>query len=379
VLEPGADGPGYDGVELDELGFTDPPEGCLGGFDPDSGKLELTLDAKVKGVLVAVAEGVVTANGVACESAKGVPASTDAMTTLSILGSAGDERVYVDGASDFGASLIGPDGDLDLDLGEGDDELVVLGSDGSDLIYLGTEGEAIWVDFSGDAEADIRATGVERALVSTGPKPDAVLADGAALGIAPLSIPLKLFGGGANDFLLGGAADDELHGGVGNDTLDAGDDAGGADHYDGGPGEDLVDYAARVAGVVVTLPGIADDGEAGEGDDVSSSVEDVRGAQGPNTIAGSAQGNRIWGGPSIDVIQGGDGDDFIYGDAGDDDLQGGNGDDFIYGEGGDDTLSGDVGDDLLDGYPGKNVVDGGLGDGDICLITRNDKGTACEL
>jgi Ca2+-binding RTX toxin-like protein len=378
-LEPGEDGPGYDGVELDELDLGTPPAGCVGGFDADSGTLELTLDEDVSLVLLAVADGVVTANGAACESAKGVPASTDALTAVSIVGSDGDDSVYIDAGSDFGAGLLGPDGDLNLDLGAGDDELVVIGSDGHDLVQLGSESEAVWVDFSGDSEADIRALGVERALVTTGPKSDSVLADGAALGIAPLAIPLKLFGGGANDLLLGGAADDEVHGGIGNDTLDAGRDAGGADQYDGGPGEDLVDYAARVNGVVVTLMGIADDGEIGEGDDVAPSVEDVIGAQGPNTIAGSAVGNRIWGGPSIDVIQGGDGDDFIYGDAGDDDLQGGTGDDFMYGEDGDDTLSGGIGDDLLDGYPGVNVVDGGLGDGDICLVTRNDKGTACEL
>lgn len=379
VLEPGEDGPGYDGVDLDALDITKPPEGCLGGFDPDSGTLELTLDEEVPLVLLAVADGVVTANGAECESAKGVAATTEALIAVSIVGSAGDDSVYIDSAADFGPGLLGADGDLNLDLGEGDDELVVLGSDGSDKIYLGTEGELAWVDFSGDGEADVRAVGVERALVTTGPKPDVVLADGAALGASPLAIPVKLFGGGANDRLLGGAGDDEVHGGIGNDTLDAGADAGGADEYDGGKGEDLVDYSARVPGVVVTLMGVADDGEAGEGDNVAVSVEDVRGAQGPNTIAGSTVGNRIWGGPSIDVIQGGDGDDFIYGDAGDDDLQGGNGDDFIYGEEGDDSLSGELGDDLLDGFPGVNVVDGGLGDGDICVIQRGDKATACEL
>lgn len=379
ALEPGEDGPGYDGVDLDNLGFEEPPTGCVGGFDPDSGSLELTLDEDIPGVILTVVTGVVAANGVPCESADGAPATTDALMTVSIVGSRGDDSVYIDGASEFGAGLLSADGDLILDLGAGDDELVVIGSDGADSIHLGTEGEAVWVDFSGDAEADIRATGVERAQVSTGPKADVVSADGVALGIAALDIPVKLFGGGANDRLLGGAGEDELHGGIGNDTLDAGADAGGADEYDGGAGEDLVDYSARVAGVTVTLAGIADDGEPAEGDDVSPSVEHVRGAQGPNTITGSASGNRIWGGPSIDVIQGGDGDDFIYGGAGDDDLQGGSGDDFIYGEEGDDTLNGGLGDDLLDGYPGKNVVDGGGGDADICILGRADKGSACEL
>ena len=294
-------------------------------------------------------------------------------------GSNRDERVIVDGAAAFGAGLSSSDGGLLLDLADGDDELVVLGSDRSDTVQLGSQDDAVWVDFTGDAEADIIANGLERVLISTGPKPDRISADGVALGIGPLAIAVKLFGGGANDQLLGGLGDDELHGGIGNDTLDAGADAGGAEEYDGGPGEDLVDYSARAAGVNVTLDDVADDGEPAEGDDVASTVEDVRAAAGPSTITGSAVGNRIWGGPSSDVLQGGDGDDFVYGDAGDDELQGGNGDDFLYGEDGDDTLSGESGDDLLDGFPGANQIDGGLGDGDICLITKKDKGSRCEL
>jgi hypothetical protein len=379
LLMPGDDGPGYDGVDLDSLDSLKPPSGCLGGFDPDSETLELSLDKTVPSVLIAVANGVLTANGTACESANGVPASTDGLTIVSISGGKEANSVYVDTASDFGASLLSDGGDFNLDLGAGEDELIVLGSDRADSIQLGNEEDTVWVDFSGDFEPDIRAVGLERALVSTGPKPDAVLCDGVAMSADPLAIPVKLFGGGANDYLLGGAADDQLHGGIGNDTLDAGADAGGADEYDGGPGEDLVDYSARAAGVVVTLAGIADDGEPNEGDDVSSTVEDVIGAQGPNTIAGTAIENRIWGGPSIDVIQGGDGSDIIYGGDGDDDIDGGNGDDILYGDEGDDTLDGGSGDDLLDGYPGKNVVDGGTGDADICSLTKNDKGTGCEL
>ncbi|HWA75378.1 MAG TPA: hypothetical protein VG937_23735 [Polyangiaceae bacterium] len=379
LLMPGADGPGYDGVDLDSLDLQKPPTGCVGGFDPDSETLELSLDKTVPVVLVAVTNGVLTANGTACESADGVPASTDGLTIVTITGGKEANSVYVDTSSEFGAGLLSAGGDFNVDLGAGDDELIVLGSDHADSILLGNESDTVWVDFSGDFEPDVRIVGVERALVSTGPKPDVVLCNGVALSADPLAIPVKLFGGGANDYLLGGAADDQLHGGIGNDTLDAGADAGGADEYDGGPGEDLVDYSARVAGVVVTLAGIADDGEPNEGDDVSSTIEDVIGAQGPNTIAGSPIENRIWGGPSIDVIQGGDGSDIIYGGDGDDDIDGGNGDDIIYGDEGDDTLEGNSGDDLLDGYPGKNVVDGGTGDADICSLTKNDKGTGCEL
>ena len=72
--------------------------------------------------------------------------------------------------------------------------------------------------------------------------------------------------------LSGRAGDDELDGLRGNDVLDGG---AGADDLMGGAGTDTVTYADRTAPRDVTLDGGADDGEAGEGDNVLG-VENVQ-------------------------------------------------------------------------------------------------------
>jgi Ca2+-binding RTX toxin-like protein len=373
------DAPGFDGVDLENLGLTDAPGGCIGGFDPDSQTLELSLGKSVPDLMLSVVDGIVTANATPCRATNDELAETGKITTIRVNGGAENNVVYLDASSDFGALLLGSDGGIELDFGEGDDALTVLGSDGRDDIELGTDGESLVVDLNGDGEVDVRAQGVKRALVTTGPQRDRIAADGVALAVDAVTVPLKLFGGGANDELVGGDGDDEIHGGIGDDVLKASASSDGADHYDGGTGRDLVDYSARSAGISITLDDADDDGEAGEGDDVASSVEDVLGSKGPNTITGSADGNHLTGGDSADTIRGGDGDDLVYGYAGNDDLDGENGDDIIYGDEGNDTLQGGPGDDLLDGGKGDNQLDGGSGDGDICIAAGKDTAKACEL
>lgn len=377
--EDGEDGPGFDGVDLEHLDLSKAPTGCTKGFDADNQVLALELDGDVPEVLLSVVDGIVSANGVPCSAPDGAAAETQKITTIRVSGGEEANRVYLDGAADFGSLILGKDGGFEVAFGDGDDELVVLGSDGHDHVELGSSDGALLVDLNGDAEVDARVEDAERALITTGPMADKIVADGVSLAVDAAALPLKLFGGGANDELIGGAEHDELHGGIGNDVLGAGADAGGADDYDGGTGEDLVDYSARAASLNVTLDDQANDGEAGEGDNVASSVEDVRGSKGANVIVGSAGANKLWGGPAEDEIRGGDGDDFIYGGDGNDELAGESGDDFIYGEEGDDQLDGGLGDDLLDGFPGVNKLDGGTGDGDICIAATKDSAKSCEL
>jgi Ca2+-binding RTX toxin-like protein len=62
-------------------------------------------------------------------------------------------------------------------------------------------------------------------------------------------------------------------------------------------------------GVRVTLDGTANDGAAGEGDDVGTSG--VIGSPGPDVITGDARANSLTGGGGADVIGGGGGDDSI--------------------------------------------------------------------
>ncbi len=82
-----------------------------------------------------------------------------------------------------------------------------------------------------------------------------------------------LNGGLGNDTLRGGADDDTLNGGDGDDTFDEETAANGADVMTGGAGTDTADYSKRTNFVSVTKDGVANDGEAGERDNVADEVE----------------------------------------------------------------------------------------------------------
>src|SRR5204862_547399 len=100
-----------------------------------------------------------------------------------------------------------------------------------------------------------------------------------------------------DDHLSGDANANVLTGGGGNDSLDGGF---GADVLTGGGGVDTARYNARTAPVAVSLDGVANDGEAHEGDNVS--VENVLGGSG---------GDRLTGGPGKDSMSGGGGNDTL--------------------------------------------------------------------
>jgi len=130
----------------------------------------------------------------------------------------------------------------------------------------------------------------------------------------------RLRGRGGDDVLLGGGGHDVLDGGAGNDDLsgDAGADvflaegaADGADKMNGGTGYDAVSYAARKTAVSVTLGGGADDGAAGEKDDVSG-VEAVTGGAGEDTLTGSSGDDVLAGLGGKDTLDGGAGADTFF-------------------------------------------------------------------
>lgn len=141
-----------------------------------------------------------------------------------------------------------------------------------------------------------------------------------------------------------------VDGGLGNDTLTGPATTGelrldgqeGADVICGGRGS-VAYYGDRVAPVTVTLNGIANDGEAGEGDHVCASIHRVTGGSGNDKIFGS------------------------------------NGENWLYGMGGNDELYGGSGDDYLVGGSGTNYLDGGLGYEDRCIAGRPDTVLNCEL
>jgi Ca2+-binding RTX toxin-like protein len=322
-------------------------------------------------------------------------------------------------------SLTGLDGSDGLIGGAGAD--VVSGGSGADAVYGGAgpfaeddevDGADVVDGGPGDDLFVDGGPGADHASGGSGDDPIVTGADGDDV----------VTGGPGDDSVVGGTGDDRVQGGdgadridvpasigsevsrldakdvIGRDTLegDAGDDVLGvegpgpldADVLRGGDGADTVSYAQRLNPVSVSLDGLPNDGEIGEGDNVSADVEVLTGGSESDTLMGSVGGETIDGGPGDDFVDGLAGDDHLAGGAGDsgsdsllggagaDTMLGGPGDDSlaggadrddVRGGGGSDTVVGDDGADLLAGGPGLDTVEGGAGDdalqgGDAVLI-----------
>lgn len=131
-----------------------------------------------------------------------------------------------------------------------------------------------------------------------------------------------------------------LKGGSGADRLMAGADG---QVLDGGSGRDLLllDDGGRVN---LALTGAQEI----EGHRVTlRRIEGAQGADGKDTLLGSAGENQLLGDAGDDVLVGRDGDDRLSGGLGADRLQGGAGDDRLEGGQGNDRLSGGAGADLF--------------------------------
>ncbi len=147
---------------------------------------------------------------------------------------------------------------------------------------------------------------------------------------------------------LGGSVD----GGPGDDDIVV---AGPPFQLLGGAGADLLDarlapgsgisYRDHTADVAVRLNGLADDGAAGEGDNVLGSLGSVEGGSGNDTLESGADAASLAGGAGNDTLVGSPEGESLLGQAGDDDISGG---------GGNDSLSGGEGADLLAGGPGHD-------------------------
>jgi len=74
-----------------------------------------------------------------------------------------------------------------------------------------------------------------------------------------------------------------------------------------------------------------------------------------DTLSGTANQDRIWGGIGNDLINGGQQNDSLYGEAGNDRLYGSSGSDYLSGGVGDDRLYGAWGNDIFRGGSGKDA------------------------
>ncbi len=160
----------------------------------------------------------------------------------------------------------------------------------------------------------------------------------------------------------------------------------------GGGGTDRATYVTRTNPVTVTLDNLANDGEAGEGDNVQT--EDVDGGTAADVLSGDANSNTLTGGPGADTLDGGTGADLLVGGGGTEratyvtrttpvtvtldnlandgavgegdnvqteDVDGGTAADVLSGDANSNTLTGGPGADALDGGTGADLLVGGAG------------------
>jgi Ca2+-binding RTX toxin-like protein len=267
----------------------------------------------------------------------------------------GDEGVdtlrYIHGTTCFGGP---PCLDITVTLNDSADDGV---SGGGDNIRSDIENVTI-VDTDGGFGEDTIVGDADANVLNAGRGDDTIRGGGGSDTLIGNTGNDELEGDSGNDTLLGGEGTDELNGEDGDDTLDGGP---GSDTMSGGTSSDEADYASRVAAVTVRFNGSADDGESGEGDNVSVDIEQVNGGAGGDTIVGGtgafAVNNLFFGNGGADSLQGGDGVDQLFGGGADDSILGGNDLDILGGEAGNDLLDGGLGGDFLDGGDGTDTAD----------------------
>jgi len=258
-------------------------------------------------VLVAAEFGIpVTIDGGTLDDQLFMGNEADTMT-----GGTGNDRMFGSGGND---SLTAGDGDDELSGGADNDTL--RGDAGADRLTPGPGAD----DIRGGADADTVFFEGGNDTITLDERPnDGTPGEGDNL---HGDVETVNAGGGNNrivgdanaNTLLSGAGIDVLAGGDGPDSLDGG---AGADDIAGGSNFDQVSYP-RPGNQRVSLDNVANDGEAGEGDNVRSDVEGVAAGPGNDTLTGNAAANTLDGGDGNDELTGGDGVDTFLGGPGDD-------------------------------------------------------------
>lgn len=251
---------------------------------------------------------------------------------------------------------------IDVDLGGGKATVTVnvsaVHAPGARIVYRGGSGVDLVNGAGSSAPLDIGLGAGDKQTATGGSGPDTITGSPVADTLNGGGGDDVLDGGDGNDLLAGGAGADRLQGGPGNDVLDGGDgndpsvdggfgddsvaggkgddvllgsagddsfagaDDDGADTIDGGEGvEDVASYAARTVPLALSLNGAADDGAAGEQDNLLA-IESLAGGQKNDTISGSGGTDFLSGGLGDDHVDGGEGIDFLRGNDGDDVLIG---------------------------------------------------------
>jgi Ca2+-binding RTX toxin-like protein len=283
-------------------------------------------------------------------------------TIENIIGGTGDDSIIGNKADNL---LLGGDGNDTLSGVRGNDTIDgqagadnLSGGSGLDTVTYASRTAPVTVAIAGQPDFAGNGEGGENDIIN----PDfETIIGGAGDDIldqlfALQSLPNLLIDGGlGNDAIGGNVGNDTLIGGAGDDTI--GHDAGN-DSIDGGDGVDLYNLHnvnEPGGGANVSLDNIANDGFAGETDDVLDTIENLVGSLGNDTLIGDNADNSINGFRGQDSIDGGGGDDLltvgISGVAqGGGTLNGGEGNDTLGGTdfgSNFDEMHGGAGDDLI--------------------------------
>ena len=231
---------------------------------------------------------------------------------------------------DIGANrLVGRDGD-DFLLGAGGNDSL-LGGGGGDRIRGGGGDDNV----NGGAGSDFADY-----FGGSGPVTvdlNVAFAQNTGQGLDTLTDIENVISGDGNDTLTGDSGANVLISNRGNDTLvgNDGDDTfrpgTGTSTVDGGTGSDTLDFAD--AGITPLTVLLFQTGPQNTGFSTLTltSVENVNGANGADTITGNALDNRLFGNFGNDTLNGGLGEDVLLGGRGLDILTGGGGGDtFVY-------------------------------------------------
>ena len=231
---------------------------------------------------------------------------------------------------------------------------------GNDALQVGSDDAPVTVevDAGGAAGDDVFSGSDGRDVYGGGPGDDELKGFGGNDLLNGDDGVDTLEGGDGNDELNGLLGADHLTGDAGNDNIRGGDGdddldyrplyaLDGSDTLTGGPGHDKFGYFGRTTGVSVNLDNVANDGQAGEADNILLDVEEVDGSDVADVMTGSAGPNGLAGRGGDDQITGGPGNDILYGDSNNDRIDGGDGDDTLDGGCHDDRIIGGRGVDAL--------------------------------
>ncbi|WP_439613881.1 M10 family metallopeptidase C-terminal domain-containing protein [Reyranella sp.] len=240
----------------------------------DTGSLDLTVIGSGNGDIIAIGSGKVT-----------------------VRETSGDNVIFVKDAA--GSS------DLLVETGSGSNR-VITGA-GNDLVIVGTGGSTL---DGGDGIDTVSFINLSKSVIVDLLQGQAT---GTDMGAGRLNDFENAIGGAGDDTLVGNDASNRLEGNGGDDTLvGGGASPHGVNELWGGAGADAASYAGTSAVVYVDL-GAQVGFVAGTLVDRMSSIENLIGGSGTNTLVGNDGANALIGGSGIDYLYGQEGNDVLLG------------------------------------------------------------------